>query len=151
MISLEELDSLVGMRFPEGRFTLDADRNDAFTSAAQTHESGVTLPSGLAHPLFAHLATHCGMGLTIEEFFETAGAPMDSGALFGEGVLTYDRPIEVGKTYRVVGGIAEARRKEGAQTGTFDAITVSLELLDGQDRVCASQETYIFPRKEATS
>ena len=147
MIALEDLQALIGRPFPDGTFVLDAERNAAFVGAVHTDAAGVALPPGVAHPVFAHLATHCGMGVTLEEFFAMVGAPMDSGVLFGEGVLTYDDVLRVGTAYRVSGGISRVERKHGRSTGAFDTVTVYLELFDGDTRVCASEETYVFPRR----
>lgn len=148
MMSVQQLEQLVGRTFPEGSFVLDANRNAAFVGAIHGDTAAFTLPPGVAHPMFAHLATHCGMGVTLQEFFDMADADMDSGVLFGEGILTYDRVLRVDTTYRVTGGVSRVERKVGRRTGTFDAITVELELFDGETRVCSSEETYVFPRTE---
>ena len=146
MMSRQELEELAGHTFPDGSFNLDGARNTAFVGAIHGDEAGISLPLDVAHPMFAHLATHCGMGVTLEEFFRMVGAEMDSGVLFGEGTLTFGTSLRVDTTYRVTGGISRVERKEGRRTGTFDAITVFLELFDGAARVCSSEETYIFPR-----
>lgn len=149
MISESELAGLVGTTFPNGTFTLDAARNDAFIGAVQMSGSTAILAAGAAHPVFAHLATHVGKGVTLQQFVHMVGAELDSGMLFGEGELVWERPLEVGRTYLVVGGISAATRKRGERTGTFDAITTSIDLLDGEQLVCTSRETFIFPRQEA--
>ena len=68
--------------------------------------------------------------------------------LFGT-VITYHKPIRIGVTYTVRGLIASVERKQGARTGTFDLITLHLELFDsGNEPVVTSLETYVFPRSE---
>ena len=97
--------------------------------------------------MYAHLAPHCGMGWDLVEFFGIIGADLDDGVLFGQGDLTYHRPMEYDVDYAVRGRIAEVERKHGRRTGTFDLVTLELELCDEEGVLVVSKETYVFPRQ----
>jgi hypothetical protein len=137
-------DSLVGLRFPEGAYTITAEEDArlrrAVDAPAATDER--------AHPIFCQLATHVGKGVTFSEFAELVGSRFDAGFLFGGGSLVFAAPIEVGRRYLVRGGITAAESRVGKRTGPFDLITTELELVDEQsgEVVCTSLETYVCPR-----
>jgi hypothetical protein len=136
--------SLVGLRFPDGSYTITEEANAAFCRIVNAPE----LPPGRAHPLFGHLATHVGKGLTFAEFAELVGSRFDAGFLFGGGSLVYSRPLEVGRPYVVRGGITAVESRVGRRTGPFDVITTTLDLVDPEtdEVVSTSVERYICPR-----
>jgi hypothetical protein len=148
MITETALDELVGTTFPEGTYRIGGQRNADYVGAVHSGSAGLSASPDVAHPVFGFLATHCGMGVTLEEFFTIVGATLEDGVLFGEGTLDFEDVVRTDTTYRVTGGIVRTARKVGRQTGTFDTITVRFELLDGDRRVCTSEETYVFPRSE---
>jgi len=60
------------------------------------------------------------------------------------------RPLEVGATYTVTGGIVDVTRKEGRKAGVFDIVAFRLELADADGAVAAvSTNSFIFPRRDA--
>jgi hydroxyacyl-ACP dehydratase HTD2-like protein with hotdog domain len=151
VISVEELESLVGHRFPDGQYLIGDERNTALAGAVHTGAAGVPFPPGVAHPVFAHLATHCGMGIGLEDFFALADADLEDGVVFGEGKLTYAGTIRTDQTYTVRSVIDRIERKRGKRTGVFDAVTVVLELVDPSGTtVVTSDETYVFPRRDGS-
>ncbi len=136
-------DELIGRRFPTGTFTI------------KPHESWLTcdailsppLPDDLAHPMYAYYAALGGMGLTIEELFEIAHSSSDDGPMFGEGGIELHRPLYVGETFTIQGGIQDVVRKSG-RSGTFDIISFKLDLIDQEGKVAAvSTNSFIFPRR----
>jgi hypothetical protein len=135
------------MRFPDGEYTISVAANDRLCRLVQAPP----LPTGAAHPVWAHLATHIGKGLTFTEFAEVVGAPIDAGYLFGGGSLEFWEPIRLGTRYRVCGGIVSVIARVGRRTGRFDVITTELDLvdLDTERRVSRSSESYIVPRRAA--
>ena len=140
-----ELEKLEGQRLPPGTYRIEPDAHTQMTEAI--HAGNYNFDS--AHPVYAHLAPHCGMGWRIDEFFDFVQFPMDGGALYGEGNLTYHKPIQVGVDYTVNGHINSAVRKQGKKTGTFDLVTLHLDLIDAAgDLVVTSIETYVLPRVE---
>ncbi len=142
---ITDLESLVGTVIPEGTFVIDAESHRRLVGAIHAAD----YDHAVAHPIFAHLTPHCGMGWSTHDLFELVGASLDSGVLFGEGHLTYRKPLLIGHTYRIRGTIAEVARKHGDRAGTFDLVTVRLEAIDDDDEVVVvSRETYVFPRGE---
>jgi len=138
---------LAGLRFPDGEYTITAAANAQLCRLV----GAATARGGLAHPVFCHLATHVGKGVTFAEFTELVGAPLDAGFLFGGGALEFWEPLRVDTRYLVRGGIDSVERRVGARTGAFDVITTELDLIDaGSDRrVSRSRESYIVPRGAA--
>ena len=142
-MDLADLEALVGSRLPDGSYRIDPE--DHARAIAAIHADGYDFES--AHPVYGHLAPHCGMGWSLEELVDVVGTDMDSGMLFGRGDLTYLRPIQIDVPYVVRGHIADVERKVGSRTGTFDLVTLHLELIDESgDVVVVSKETYVFPR-----
>jgi hypothetical protein len=139
--------SLVGLRFPDGEYTISVAANDRLCRLVKAP----ALPQGIAHPVWAHMATHIGKGLTFAEFAEVVGAPIDAGFLFGGGSLEFVEPIRLETRYLVRGGIASVVSRVGRQTGPFDVITTELDLveLERERRVSRSVESYIVPRRAA--
>jgi hypothetical protein len=142
-MDLAALEALVGLPIPIGAYRIDP--GDHARAMAAFHNADYGYDS--AHPVYAHLAPHCGMGWKLEELFEVVDADLDSGVLFGQADLTYFRPIEIDVEYEVRGHVAAVERKEGRRAGIFDLITLHLELVDpdGEPTVL-SLETYVFPR-----
>lgn len=136
--------SLVGIRFPDGSYTITEEANATLCRVVDAPP----LPPGRAHPLFGHLATHVGKGVTFSEFAELVGSRFDAGFLFGGGSLVYAAPLEVGRPYLVRGGITAVESRVGRRTGPFDVITTELELVDAATGEVASTsvEHYICPR-----
>lgn len=139
--------SLVGLRFPDGEYTISVAANDRLCRLVQAPP----LPAGTAHPVWAHLATHIGKGLTFTEFAEVVGAPVDAGYLFGGGSLEFWEPIRLQTRYLVRGGVDSVIPRVGRRTGRFDVITTQLDLVDRERgrRVSRSSESYIVPRRAA--
>lgn len=139
--------SLPGVRFPDGEYTISVAANDRLCRLVKAP----ALPHGTAHPVWAHLATHIGKGVTFAEFAELVGAPIDAGFLFGGGSLEFAEPIRLETRYLVRGGIASVVSRVGRQTGPFDVITTELDLieLEREQRVSRSVESYIVPRRAA--
>ncbi|MGK0477000.1 MAG: FAS1-like dehydratase domain-containing protein [Acidimicrobiales bacterium] len=144
-MNLQELEGLIGRTVPPGRYRIDRDAHAKMIGAVHASD----YESDVAHPVYAHLAPHCGMGWKIDEFFDVAGFPMDGGALYGEGELTYHQPMLIDTDYVVQGHIEAVQRKHGTRTGTFDVITLLLNLVDESGMlIVTSRETYVLPRAE---
>lgn len=144
--SISDVTRLIGYRFPDGSYTIDPEDHQRFVQTTGGRRSD----TGTAHPVFGFLATHCGMGLDFPQFMALLGAPLDSGALFGQEDLRLERPLHIGETFTVRGSIVEARATVGAQVGSMFLVTCGLELVDGEGEVvCRSRETYVVPRADA--
>ena len=145
--AVEPLDrtSLVGFRFPDGRYTITAEANARLCRLV----NAPPLPEGEAHPSYGHIATHVGKGVTFPEYIEILRAPLDAGFLYAGGSLEYVEPILVDRPYVVRGGIESVELRHGKRTGPFDIVTTVLELIDEQTgrTVCRSHESMIVPRR----
>jgi hypothetical protein len=139
-----DLRSLIGLRFPDGSYTITADENERLRAVVDAPE----LPRGLAHPIFGHLATHIGKGITFAELAELVGSRFDAGFLFGGGSLVFEEPLRTDTVYIVRGGITGVESRIGRRFGQFDVITTELDLVDAETgkRVSRSVEQYICPR-----
>jgi hypothetical protein len=104
-----------------------------------------------AHPSVGYLLGLRGAGVTIEELFAWMDADADSGVMFGECELSFERALSPGAAYAVEGEIIAVERKVGRRAGAFDVLTFRLTLREdaGGAEVCASTNTWVFPRKEA--
>lgn len=133
----------IGHRFPDGSYTIEPARHALFLKAVD----GIPSKDDRAHPIMHFIATHAGKGTSFPQLMELIGAPLDAGALFGQEDLEIFRPLRIGETVAVKGGIVDAKEKSGAKTGRFDTLTTSIELIDeGGEIVCRSLETYVIPR-----
>ncbi len=89
-----------------------------------------------------------GMGLSVDELFALVSASAEDGPMFGEAEIELRRPLQVGATYAVSGGITGVERKEGRRAGAFDIVTFRLELTgEGGETVAVSTNSFIFPRR----
>lgn len=140
------IERFIGYRLPGGTYTVEPGKHALFREAVEAEPS----PEGNAHPMFAFIAAHNGMGLTFPQFMQLLQAPLDAGALFGQEDLQVLRPLRIGETVTVRGSIVEARSTRGAKAGNFDLVTCGLELIDAEGvRICTSRETYVIPRRAA--
>ncbi len=145
-----DLDGQVGRAFPGGTYTVSPWR--AWLLADTVLADPPSLRDGggqVAHPLFAWMAATGAMGITWDELFSWFGAAASDGPVFGEPETTLHRPIQVGATYRVSGGIVSAERKVGRRTGVFDVVGYSMDLHTGGEHVATCWNSIVFPRRDA--
>jgi hypothetical protein len=137
---------LSGHAFPGGTALVPAWMNRLWADAVSAPD-----PSPHVHPLLVYYAAVEGSGVGFGDIFELMDAPADSGIVVGEQVIEIRRPIEVGRTYTVSGGITEVVRKEGQRIGVFDMLTFVLELTEPgrTDAAAVSTMTFMFPRRPA--
>ena len=146
VISVEDLEQLVGREFPAGEFTIEGYEHWLTADAV----GSPVLPEGAAHPMYAYYTALAGMGVTLDEMFEMVGSSAAEGPMFGEAGLEFLAAMRVGETYRVEGGITGVARKEGRRAGVFDIVTFELRVVDAADRVAAiSTNSFVFPRRTA--
>ena len=145
-VALQELEALVGKPFPGGSYTIEPYRHWLFSDASGAPPTD----EGVAHTMEVYYGALAGMGLSVDELFALVGASADDGPMFGEATMEVERPLEVGATYTVTGGIVGVTRKEGRKAGVFDIVTFRLELADADGAVAAvSTNSFIFPRRNA--
>ncbi len=125
----EELDRLIGHRFPGGTYRVAHWENWLLTDCTGREQ----LPDGLVHPIVLFHAPILGAGTSIAELFRLGGVDAVGGAV---GLLSYDweylAPIREDVEYRVDGGVVSAERHTSAGGGIADEVAFQIELsLDG--------------------
>ncbi|MGE5156334.1 MAG: hypothetical protein ACM3JP_02435 [Betaproteobacteria bacterium] len=148
MITEEQLQSLVGTRFPGGTYTLEPYVNWLTCDCVLAPE---LIDAGSAHPLLVYMATQAGLGLSLEELFALFLGSSEDGPMLGEWGMDVHSPVHVGVTYSVSGGIIGVQRKTGKKTGVFDIIQFELELRPAEhpDELAAvTRSSFIFPRRD---
>ena len=143
-MTVEALEALVGTDFPGGTYTIEPYRHWLMNDAV----GDVPSTSGTASPMEIYYGAMGGLGLTLDELFALAGATAADGPMFGEAEIEQRRPLRVGDTYTVRGGITGVARKEGRRAGVFDIVTFRLELIDADDEVAGvATNSFVFPRR----
>ncbi len=146
----EDLQAAVGRRFPGGEYTVQPWQAWLLADTVLAEPPRMTNHGPqVAHPLFAWMAATGAMGITWDELFTWFGASASDGPVFGEHETTLNRPMQVGATYRVNGGIVSAERKVGRRTGAFDVIGYSIDLHSGDVHVATCWNSIVFPRRDA--
>jgi acyl dehydratase len=152
-VSTPTPEQTLALEIPDGTYVLTADTHRRLLTHVHAPTTFATAVDGPAHPIFAHLATHCGMGWTFNEFLAAVKATPEDGVVFGGGTFTFNRPILIGHKYVIRSVMHDVTRKVGRRVGTFDAITVALDLIDvdqPDSPAVSTTETYIVPRHELT-
>lgn len=146
MVGLEEVRDLVGTTFPGGTATVEPYQHWLTCDVVES-----PLPADeVAHPLYVYLIAMAGMGMSIEDFFGLCHATSADGPMFGECRTRVHRPLRVGVTYTVRGGIVDVQRKEGKRAGVFDIVAFELELVDAAGEVAGvCRNSFVFPRRQS--
>ena len=147
-----DLAGQVGRAFPGGSYTIHPWRAWLLADAVLAPPPSLVEGGGagqVAHPLFAWMAATGAMGITWDELFAWFGAAASDGPVFGEHETTLHRPLRVGATYRVSGGIVSAERKKGRRAGVFDVVGYSMDLHAADVHVATCWNSIVFPRRDA--
>lgn len=138
---------ILALAVPDGAYVVTAERHAGLLRHVHSPESFTTEVGGPAHPIFAHLATNRGMGWDFPELLAHVGATPADGVVFGGGTFTFAELLTVGERYTIRARMHDVRRKQGRRIGTFDAITLALDVVapDGAVPV-RTTETYVVPR-----
>jgi len=123
--AVEEIEALVGHRFPGGTYTIAHWENFLLTECT----GAPPLPDGLAHPVSLFHMPILGAGTSIAEMFALGQAESD----FSIGIESYDweifQPLREALEYQISARITEAdRRTEGG--ALFDRIPFQFDLTD---------------------
>ena len=144
-VDRESAAALAGTELPGGSFVIAAEENSRLCSILQCEPAA----GGLAHPLYAYIATQRAMGITVDALFAMFGLSMDAGPMLARTLLEYQRPLRVGVRYAVSGRVTNVDRKAGRRLGTFDLVTVALELLEDGVTAGTATNTFVLPRRAA--
>jgi acyl dehydratase len=142
-VTIEEMQALVGWRFPGGSYTIPRWENFLLTDAMCSPQ----MPGDLAHPAYGFHAPLAGMGISYAEFFELCRAESDDAIRAGEYDFEFYHPLREGQPYTIRGEITDVQRKHGKRSGTFDLVTFRLEMLDTKGRLCvAATNSWVYLR-----
>lgn len=141
-------EEILAMRIPDGVYEVTEERHAGLMRHVGAPELFTTEAGGPAHPIFAHLSTNRGMGWDFPELLEHVGSSPADGVVFGGGTFDFTELLTIGARYTIRARMHNVQRKQGRRIGTFDAITLALEVVaeDGAVPV-RTTETYIVPRK----
>lgn len=128
-VTREEMQALVGYRFPGGEFTIERWENVLLCDVVGSEP----LPDGLAHPAYLFHAPLAGAGMRIADMFELFRAESDEAVRAGEYRWEIHRPLRVGATYRMSGGVVGMERKESRKLGLMDVATFAIDAYDAED------------------
>jgi hypothetical protein len=144
IVAVEEMEALVGHRFPGGTFTIEAWEDTLLCDVMACPR----LPGDLAHPAFLFHAPLAGVGLSYGEIFKLCHAESVEAVRAGEYAWEVHRPLRVGRTYRMSGGIEGVARKEGRRAGLMDIVTFRIDVDDVADALPVARvvNSWIFLR-----
>ncbi|MDR3069434.1 MAG: hypothetical protein LBU38_00275 [Propionibacteriaceae bacterium] len=132
---------VVGYQLPGGTF--EVAEYERFLS----HDAILSprLPAGVLHPTWVLLGALRGMGMTMEEVAEIAGAGKDDVVMFGQSSIDQVIGLKTAVPYVVAGKIASLTRKEGKRGGIMHSYEVELTISTGDGQLCAvSSQTFLI-------
>jgi hypothetical protein len=136
-VSVEEMQALVGHRFPGGTFTIEAWENTLLSDVM----GAAPLPDGLAHPAYLFHAPLAGVGMRIADMFELFKAESDEAVRAGEYHWEIHQPLRVGRTYRMSGEVVGVERKESRKLGFMDVCGFRIDAHDSESGGLAASTT----------
>jgi hypothetical protein len=142
-VRLEQMQAVVGHRFPGGTYTIENWENVLMCDA-----TGIApLPNGIAHPALLFHVPLAGVGTRVADIFELCHAESDEAVRAGEYRWVLHEPLRVGTTYRMSGEFLRVERKEGRRGGLMDIVTFEIELHDESETLAAAAiGSWIFLR-----
>ena len=145
MIPIEQIQELVGYRFPSGTYKIEHWENYLLTEAT----AGQHFSSAYAHPSFLFHAPLAAVGLTYQEIFDLCGAESADAVRAGEYDWEIFRTLQEGIQYQAQGQILSVERKAGKRAGVFDAVVFAIELSDTTGVAARVTNTWLFLRTES--
>jgi hypothetical protein len=141
-MSIPELEHLAGTSLPEGTFTISDLEDEQLREVLHAPPS----QSGVAHELWAYIATQRGIGISVADLCRIAQFDIADGPMLGSTELEYSSAMRIGTRYRVEGEVLGVERKHG-RSGTFDVMRYRERLLSGDDLIASATSTFILPRR----
>lgn len=138
----DELRSLIGHRFPGGRYRLAHWENWLLTDCT----GRPPMPDDLAHPVALFHAPILGAGTSIAELFRLGGA-RGAGSV---GLESYDweyfGTLREDIDYLVHGGIVEAERTRDSAGSVVDRVAFQIEMHDDDTMIARVTNRWRFRR-----
>jgi hypothetical protein len=143
-VTEQELQALVGYRFPGGTVTISHWENVLLSDVM-----GVPpLPDGLVHPAALFHVTVAGGGMGIAEIFALFRAESDEAVRGGEFHWRFEDQLREDTPYAASGEVVAVERKQSRTLGPMDAVTFLFQLRDPEtgDLVAEARPTWLFLR-----
>lgn len=138
----ESITSLVGHRFPGGRYTIAHWENALLTDCTGAEP----LPDGQAHPIALFHVPFLGGGTSIADLFALGQAESDLSIMIEGYDWEFLSPLRENVAYDISGGISLAERCTSNEGRIYDRVRFGFELADGGDVVARSTITWHFTR-----
>lgn len=142
-------DTVLGFRFPGGRYTIAHWENFLLTDCTTAEQ----LPDGLVHPVALFHVPILGSGITIAKLFEVCGAEGPGSVGLDGYDWEYFAPLRIDVEYDVQGSIVHWEHRLDHNGNAYDAMKFSIELRDVVRDELAARVTnsWRFRRQHATA
>ena len=130
---LENMQRLVGHRFPGGRYAIAHWENFLLSEATGTDP----LPEDLAHPIHLFHVPINGVGTSITELFALAEVDRVSPVSIDYYDWKIHSPIRESVNYELSGGIADHERSEPPDAPTVDSFRYEIDVRDEAGQLAA--------------
>jgi hypothetical protein len=125
-VPVEQLEAVVGHRFPGGRMRIEHWENYLLTEATGRGP----MPDGLAHPAHMFHVPIAGVGVSIAELFALGKAESDASITIDYYDWEFFQPLREQQDYDFAGGIIEHERREVAGGTIVDSLTFQIDMSD---------------------
>ena len=144
-VTAEEMQALVGHRFPGGTITIEHWENALLTDAT----GSAPLPNGIVHPAWLFHGAIAAVGSSLRELFELFRAESDEAIRAGGYEWTMQAPLREATVYRASGEVTAVERKTSRSLGPMDVTSFRIDLHDEAGRLVAStSSTWLVLRSE---
>ena len=130
---LENMQRLVGTRFPGGRYVIAHWENFLLSEATGAEP----LPDGLAHPIHLFHVPINGVGTSIAELFSLAEVDRASPVSIDYYDWKIHSPIREGISYVLSGGITDHERSEPKGAPVVDSFRYEIDVHDEAGELAA--------------
>jgi hypothetical protein len=143
--TVEEMQALVGHRFPGGRFTIEHWENVLLADATGSDP----LPDGLIHPAWLFHGPIAAAGTGLRELFALFRAESDEAVRAGGYAWTIHAPLREDVEYTASGEVTGVERKVSRSLGPMDVTSFRIDLHDADGGLVASaSSTWLVIRSE---
>ena len=142
MVTEDDIKSIVGYRFPGGRYLIEHWENFLLTECTGAE----ILPDNMVHPVALFHVPILGSGTSLKEMFALGKAASD----FSINIESYDwemfSPLYEDRLYDISGEVLSASRIEAADGGRHDRIQFQFEVRDGTELAARTIITWLYAR-----
>jgi len=143
-VTLEEMQSLVGRRFPGGSARVERWENFLLHEVV-----GMTLPPDRrVHPIGLFHVPLAACGWSYAEIFEICRAESDEAVRAGEYEWVLHGDVLEGVDFDITGEFISVDRKKGRSVGDFDRVTFRLDMAEraSGEPIATVTNTWLFIR-----